>query len=253
MAFYEHRRVHLIDELRGGLIILVVFYHLLYDLSVLFTLDLPLLLNPFTPWMNFLRDFFTACIMLISGIACLYSHNNFRRGLKTLGCGLLLTLFTYLFLPQQIILFGILHFFGSAMLLYGILARAVAKIPFGAGLTLSSLGLILTWNLRYGQLGLWALSLELPTWLCDKPWLFSLGFPAPGVYSSDYYPLLPWFFAFLGGTFAGRPIREGRAPAFFYTSHSPTFAAIGRHTLLIYLLHQPILYAVLHLVFLAMG
>lgn len=252
MACYDRRRVQLMDELRGGLIILVVVYHFLYDLVVLFGLELPLLLNPFTPWMHFLRDFFTGCIMLISGIACLYSHNNLMRGLKTLGCGLLLTLFTYLFLPSSIILFGILHFFGSAMILYSALAKLLAKIPSVAGMVCSLLGLLATWNLKHGQWGLWPLFLgALPPWLCDKPWLFPLGFPAPGVYSADYYPLLPWFFAFLMGTFIGRPIRQGRAPAWFYQSHAPLFASIGRHTLLIYLLHQPILYAVLSLLLLA--
>ena len=130
MARSGLRRVHFIDELRGFLIIFVVLYHLLYDLTVLFPIGIDWM---FSPWMNTLRDIFTGTLIVISGISCLYSRSNIRRGLKTLGCGMILTAATWIAIPDQLIIFGILHFFGCAMLLYGLLARPLARIPAAVG------------------------------------------------------------------------------------------------------------------------
>ena len=65
-----------------------------------------------------------------------------------------------------------------------------------------------------------------------------LGFPAPGFYSSDYFPIFPWFFLYLTGLFAGRMILS-RPPAIL-ERRVPGLSWVGRHSLLIYLLHQPV-------------
>ena len=61
-----------------------------------------------------------------------------------------------------------------------------------------------------------------------------------GIISADYYPLLPWIFIFLVGSFLGRPFKNGTAPKLFRANPVKDLSFVGRHTLLVYLIHQPI-------------
>ena len=242
------KRVHMMDELRGVLILLVALYHLLYDLAVLFPVGIPWM---FDPWMNNLRNLCTGTLIFISGISCLYSRSNLRRGLKTFLWGMALTVGTFLVMPSQLILFGILHFFGVSMMLYPLLRPLLDKIPTGIGMWSCVALYFLTFHVYSGVFGLPALGLSvpMPDFLYGHPLLFFVGFPAEGLSSADYYPLIPWIFLFLAGTFCGRWLRAGKFPDFVYQSHNPQLAFIGRHTLLIYLVHQPLSYGLLTLTF----
>ena len=77
----------------------------------------------------------------------------------------------------------------------------------------------------------------VPAATVDHPLLYPLGL-CPVSDCGDYFPLLPWVFCFLGGAFAGR----WSFPKWTYRSRFPFFSAVGRHSLWIYLLHQPVLY-----------
>lgn len=241
-------RVHGMDELRGFLIIFVVLYHLFYDLAVLFPVGVDWM---FSDWMNTLRDIFTGTLIVVSGVSCLYSRSNLRRGLKTFGWALVFTLVTLVFMPSQLIIFGILHFFGVAMILYALLEKPLSRIPTWPGLVGSFLLFFFTRNLYYGVVGFGPLQWSVPSLFYNHWFLFPLGFRCYGISSADYYPILPWFFLFLAGGFLGRLVRAGRFPAWFYRSHCAFLGWIGRHTLIIYLLHQPIVYGVLSLIFMA--
>lgn len=244
----QQKRVHFLDEMRGFLILFVVGYHLVYDLALFGVIEGSWF---FSGTMNNIRNVFVVLLMMISGVASHFSHSNLRRGIKTLACALLLTLVTYFALPSQLILFGILHFFGVAMILYAVLKKPLSKIPPLWGFVGSMLLFCVTFDVYYGVIGIagWGLTLPLPAFLYNQPLLFPLGFRCTGLTSADYYPLLPWFFAFLAGGFCGDSIKAGRFPTFFYRSHCPPLATIGKHTLLIYLLHQPILYGVMLVLF----
>ena len=80
------------------------------------------------------------------------------------------------------------------------------------------------------------------------------GFPPDGFYSTDYFPLLPWFFLFLTGYFIFRAVSPlirrkkeagGSSPA---PAAMKPFCWIGRHSLILYLLHQPVIYGVFQLI-----
>ena len=89
------------------------------------------------------------------------------------------------------------------------------------------------------------LSLELPPVLYSTSFLFPLGFPDSNFFSSDYFPLLPYLFLFLAGMFLARlPL-----PQAFYQQHSRSLSLLGKNSLWVYLLHQPVIYAVLWLIF----
>ena len=79
-------------------------------------------------------------------------------------------------------------------------------------------------------------------------WLLPLGIHGPEFSSFDYFPLVPWFGVFLAGAALGKRIY---APGRSLIPRPPgeTFINIaGRHSLLIYLVHQPVIMAVLYLV-----
>ncbi len=246
MELAKPRRVHLMDELRGVLIIGVVLYHLLYDLAVLFPVGIPWM---FSDWMNSVRNICAGALIVVSGISCHYTRSNWRRGLRAFGLGMLLTVVTALFIPSQLILFGILHFFGSMMMLYALLQPLLEKVPTMVGLLGSTLLFFLTWPIFSGFIRVLGVTVYLPEFLYNKPLLFPLGFACQGIASADYYPLIPWGFLFLAGSFFGRYVRAGRLPEFCYRSHLPLLARIGNHTMLIYLVHQPVIYGLLALIF----
>ncbi len=240
------RRVHLMDELRGGLILGVVLYHLLYDLAVLFPVGIPWM---FSPWMDQARNVCTGSLIVISGISCHYARSNLRRGLRTFGWGMLLTVVTGLVIPSQFILFGILHFFGAMMMLYGLLQPLLDRIPTLPGLAGSVALFLLTWPVYSGFVRVFGRVFYLPAFLYDQPLLYPLGFACQGLSSADYYPLMPWGFLFLAGGFFGRYVRDGKLPAFCYRSRLPWLAWLGTRTMAIYLIHQPVIYGILSLIF----
>lgn len=246
------RRVHLLDELRGFAIICMVFYHAMYDLVVLFRIDFPLFTSPIMQ--DFLQPLFAGLFILISGAVGHYSRSNIKRGLICFGFGLILTLATYFVMPRAFIAFGILHFLGIAMMLFPLLEKLAQKIPPIAGI---AAGLLLFWlfcGIPQGQIGLAPLfSVQLPRELYTTPFFFWLGFPGPGFFSSDYFPLLPWIFVFFSGVCFGRLLKDRRCPEWFYKPHIRPLAFIGRHTVWVYLLHQPVCYGLMLLLFWIFG
>ena len=124
----DSRRIHLLDEIRGGAIILMVFYHAGYDLAAIFGVDMPFF---FSPQMNLIRDIMGGTFFFISGCSCRLSRSNLRRGLQTLLFALIMSAVTYLVIPEQVILFGVLHSLSCCMLLFALGSRLFDRIkPF---------------------------------------------------------------------------------------------------------------------------
>ncbi len=239
-------RVHLIDELRGLLIIIIVLYHLLYDIDVFFPSN-----RPWTaiPLVEAIRLTAACSFIVIAGISCHFTRSNIRRGIKTLLWALLITLTTAVLVPEQMIWFGILHLLGSCMVLYGATFSVLKKIKPMIGLVISLLLFLFTYRIFHGVVG-WVplFEIHLPQGLYTKDFLFPLGFAKEGFFSSDYYPLLPWMFLFGVGFFLGPFFTCSKLPRFFCIKHVKNLGVLGKKTLMIYLLHQPILYTTLWLI-----
>lgn len=233
-------RIILLDTLRGFLLILVILFHLCYDLDMIFDVRLEFMHHD---GIYVFRDIFVSMLIFISGVCCNLSHSNIKRGLKTLICGITISLVTAIFMPDEFILFGILHFFGTSMIIYGLFQKIFEKIPQAAGIILSLLIFAMTFDIYSSNI--------IPTTavirdsIIKYP-LFILGFNT-GCSSADYYPLLPWFFMFLTGAIATRNIRNIKFPKHFYKNICPPLTWIGRNTLWIYMAHQPIMYGILYL------
>lgn len=242
------RRIIVMDELRGILILYVVIYHLMFDIHELYRLiDIPWM---YSTWMNVLRDIMVGMLMLISGVSCSYSRNNLKRGVRIFLVGCVITVMTAIFSPDHLILFGILHFFGIGIILYSVLKKILLKISPIWG-TMTSLFLYFyTRNIYYGYLGIFTpIKYRLPDRILQLKILYPLGFPVEGLSSGDYYPLIPWIFLLFAGAFLGRIIKVSKLPPWVYEEHSNVLTYIGRHTLVIYLAHQPILYCLLYIIY----
>jgi uncharacterized membrane protein len=108
---------------------------------------------------------------------------------------------------------------------------------------------VLTYGVYQGYVGIPNLiEIELPWEFYQNNWLIPFGFIPTGFFSSDYFPLFPWIFMFFAGSYFGKLLLQRKMPAFFYQTHSKLLALVGRNTLLIYLVHQPILLVILYLI-----
>ncbi|MDR2671234.1 MAG: DUF1624 domain-containing protein [Oscillospiraceae bacterium] len=220
-------RIELIDAVRGLSILLMVAYHAGYDLVAAGLLPYGLVFNPL---LSVLQPLFAGVFILLAGVSARFSRDNRRRGLQVLGCALLVSLaagFVNVPIP-----FGILHCLGVCMVLCGSPAAWVDRIPRGWQPVLFSalFAAGYLWFPFYAE------------GAARFPYLYMFGVLYRGFRAYDYFPLIPWFFLYLLGVWLGAYVRERRFPAWFYTWRVPVLPAIGRRTLLIYLLHQPVIY-----------
>ncbi len=226
------------DEIRGFAVLCMIFYHGFYSLAYLFQLDWGMaLLRFFMP----AEPFFAGAFILISGISSNLSHSNLLRGAKLLAVALAVTLVTWLVVPDQVIVFGILHFLSICMLLFGLLRPLQEKIPLWVGLIGSVVLYLCTMDISRGIL---AFGISLPDALYETNWLAPLGFHNASFLSADYFPLLPWAFVFAAGTFIGRWAAQGQFPKWMYPSRVPPLSWMGRHALILYIVHQPVIIGV---------
>ena len=236
-------RYHLLDALRGLTLISMIVYHGTYDLVEIYGVDIPWFWDlPGRVWQQ------SVCwtFILLSGFCWSLGRYPLKRGLTVFGGGALVTAVTWIFMPSQRILFGILTFLGTAMLVMIPVSRAAGKLPAWMGLLGSGSLFFLTRNVNLGYWGFGAVRLGVvPEGLYRNPATTFLGFPEAGFWSGDYFSFFPWFFLFLCGYFLYRLLMEKETVRRVLTFHVPGLEWMGRHSLLIYLLHQPAVMAAL--------
>ncbi|MDE6732595.1 MAG: DUF1624 domain-containing protein [Oscillospiraceae bacterium] len=238
-------RVYLLDEIRGFAILCMVVYHAMFQLHDSFGVDVPIF---FEPWFDYIRDFFAGMFIFISGVMCRYSHDNTKRGAKCFLLGMIIT-FVMPFFSEYGITFGILHLLGISMMIYGVLQPALEKIPAVIGLVIFALIAAFTYNAHLGYLGFGALKLEFSEKLKNIGEFFPLGIIGDSYSASDYFPIMPWFFVFLAGSYVGYWFKNGSMPKSFYKPHFNWLAAVGRVTIWIYILHAPLIFGIFSLIF----
>lgn len=185
--------------------------------------------------------------ILLSGFCWSMGRRRLKRALTVFGAGALVTLATVIFTPEQRILFGVLTFLGVSMLLMIPLERLLNRIPVLCGLPVSIVLFAVFKNINEGSLGFGPVNLlRLPEhWYQQGSLMTFLGFTDRSFFSADYFSLLPWFFLFTAGYFLYRMAQERALldlPLKLKVRGLP-FTFLGKHSLLIYLLHQPVLYA----------
>ena len=238
-------RYALLDELRGLDLISMMLYHACWDLMFLFGIWMDWYIGwPGRLWQQSICWVF----ILLSGFCVPLGHHTLKRGAQVFAAGALVTAVTLLFMPEDRVVFGVLTFLGSAMLLTGLLEPLLKKIPPAAGLAVSAVLFALTYHLDERWLGFGGLRLALPdAWYANYFTAF-FGFLPFDFYSTDYFALLPWLFLFWAGYFLHFCMGRARMEPLRRSVCAP-LGWLGRHSLGIYLLHQPVIYGVLLLLF----
>lgn len=218
------QRIEALDLARSLCILLMLVYHWLYDMAIFGALDFSAV-HSF--WCETMKYICCCGFILVSGMTARYSRDIVKRGFLVFCVGLAVAVVTAA--VKRPVAFGILQFFGVAMMLYGVFGK-YAEWARGAAFPL-------------GCAALFALTLYLTkTASVSVRWLYPLGFVYPGFYSADYYPLLPWIFLYAAGAYLGRLVWENRGAPRLAKKFPAALTFPGRHSLLIYVLHQPVLY-----------
>jgi len=224
------KRIQLIDAARGLAVILMVAHHALFDAVEFLGAPAWCFENPV---FGVLHPIFAGLFIFLCGVSSRFSRSNVKRGLKTASAAAVISIVTY-FIEMPII-FGILHLLAVCMIMYGLCGKAIERIPRKlAGVLWAAMIVVSAIAVR--QLSF------------DAPLLWVLGWTRAGFYSADYFPLLPWIFVFLLGTWAGEPIRESKLPQWFYDAKVKWLPSVGRKSFIIYLVHQPLLYGITMLI-----
>lgn len=233
-----NKRFYELDLLRGAAIILMVVIHALHTLN--FFGNYNYALN--TGYWLYLSKAGASIFIILAGISLTLSSARaktgtfkrfLKRGIIIFSWGLIITLITRIALGERFVVFGILHFIGLSIIL------AYPFLPF-ARLNLL-LGVIII-----------LISFPLSEITLQTPWFLWLGFRPSGFYSIDYFPLFPWFGLFLIGIFLGNTFypkaqRKFAIPEISKSLPMELLCLMGRNSLAIYLLHQPILIVILFL------
>lgn len=247
----KRRRIELLDELRGLAVFCMIFYHGFFLVGDVFHYAPGgWLMNFFMP----AEPFFAGLFIIISGISSRLSHSNMARGLKLLAVAMAFTVITVAVLPhfgitEMGIYFGILHFLSISMLIFALIRPFLNNINPVWGVLICIALYILTANTGNGYWGIAPdFKLLIPAKLYDVPYLFPLGIHTKAFTSADYFPLFPQIFIFLSGTFFGVYVKAGRVPEWAYKKRVAFCGWLGRHALLIYILHLPVIYFIIFIV-----
>ena len=240
-----NRRIRLFDALRGLALVNMIVYHGVYDWVSVFGRSAAWFTR--TDYARGWQQAICWTFLLVAGAVFPYGRQPLRRGALVFGCGMLLTAVTLLVMPSERILFGVLHLIGAAILITALLRRVLEKLPALPGAVCSFVLFFLLRGVPRGIIGVGEFSAALPLWLYQSPVLFPLGFPGPGFYSADYFPIVSWLFLFWTGMFLWRFLRPYAEERLRGKVICRPLEALGRHSLIVYLLHQPALMAVVFL------
>lgn len=221
------QRLWEIDSLRGLALVLMIIYHFFYDLNEFFNVNI----TYDEGMLYFIGKAAATLFILVAGISCTFSKNNTLRAFRLIFWGYVIYLVTYLVVPGSNIVFGILQFLGVSFLLYPILKNSSPHLLAATGTVI-----ILTGKLT-SQLSV------------SHNWLVPLGFYGPSFSSVDYFPLIPWFGVFLLGISLSKTVyKENRSLFSKANKYLRPLAAVGKHTLTIYLIHQPLILGTLYII-----
>ena len=233
-----------VDTVRGVAVILMIIFHFVFDLTFFGASSVNIYA---TPWQLFARSIGTTFITVM-GVSLTLRYERLepgldqrqlfqkylRRGAGLFAWGMVITVVTYFAVGRRFVVFGILHLLGlSVILAFPFLRRRWASLAGGVV-----------------ALGLGA---YLGSAKVLYPWLLWLGVPQYGRGMVDYYPIFPWFGFALLGVFVGltlypHGVRRFPLPDLGHTAPIRALTYLGKHSLPIYLIHQPILLGLLFLV-----
>jgi uncharacterized membrane protein len=222
-------RYALIDAARGVAILAMVVFHFAWDLYFLGFIDTDISTHPF--W-TALQKAIVSSFLLLTGASLWLAHGRgirwrkfWRREAVLVASAVAVTIGTWIAFGDYFAFFGVLH----AIALFSLIALAFLRLP---ALLTGAVGVAII-----------ALPLLISVPIMRERWLAWIGFwPIPPS-TADIVPVFPW----LGVTLIGLALARGFDGKPFWTLVAPTWLSwLGRWSLVIYLLHQPLMYGALY-------
>ena len=215
----KKERIWEIDLLRAIAIILMVTFHIVFDLNQFVDIDINYQ-SGFWYWEGKIS---ALIFIFLAGISSGFSKNNVRRGIKVFAFAMAITLVTYIVFKEQYIRFGILHFLGISMILFSALKRMNNFF-----LVISALAVALA-------------AIPMQTALGGTSLLLPLGVRYSGFSTVDYYPLSPYLSVFILGILAHKLFYYKKQSLFKFSYKNKHISGISRNSLTIYLIHKPVI------------
>lgn len=235
-------RYRKLDGIRGFALLNMIAYHAVWDLVYLYGV----------PW-----DWYRSkggyiwqqgicwTFIFLSGFCLPLGQHPVKRGLTVFGGGAVITVVTLVLMPQNRVVFGVLTLIGSCMIITGVLDKRLRKLSPLFGLLVSFGLFYVTRNVNNGWLGFERGNLiKLPDALYANLVTTYLGFPKQDFYSTDYFSLVPWLFLFWSGYFLFHFLKQGNALKILENGGVPPLEWLGKHSFVIYMLHQPVIYLI---------
>ena len=227
-------RIAAVDALRGIAIVAMIAYHFVFDLRFFGLVRADFENGPF--WLSARAAIVSSFLLLVGVSLALARHAGvstprFARRVGVIAlCALAASLASYVVFPQRFIYFGILHCIAVA----SVLARPLAGRPaLALGLGLVAIVAGLAWSHPF-------FDSRATSWL---------GFNTVKPPTEDFVPLFPWLGVVLAGIAAGHALlRRDFAPIARLAKAPPPLTWLGRHSLAVYMVHQPLLLGTLWLV-----
>lgn len=226
-----------LDFARGIAIAMMVIFHFLFDLNYLGFAEISLYEGFWGIWQKITASLFLLIVGIVIAVKYSQDGKNFEKSsLKRAGivfvAALIVTMGTFVFFPTQFIYFGILHLIAVSILISIPLAR-YKYLNLILGLFLLIIPLFANTN-----------SFEIP-------FLVWMGFATPFP-TFDFFPLIPWFGVVLIGIAKGKFLygNEKQRIVFDFPKNRLTdfFVFLGKNSLAIYLLHQPIMFGLVYII-----
>ena len=222
-----NNRINEIDVFRGLAVILMIIFHIFVDLQDFFGVTV----NYQNGFIYMIGRAAAFTFIFVSGVSAVFSRNNLKNAAYTFAAGLLISISTYLFNPATFVVFGILQFLSFCMLSYHFL-KGLNPYAF-----------------IFFAVFVFAASFFIEGITVAFPYLIPFGIYPKDFQTVDYYPIFPYIALFFIGNFAGRTVYKERKALLPDFDILP-LRFLGKHSLIIYLLHQPLIFGILYLLFL---
>ena len=227
-------RIAGVDVLRGLAVVVMVAYHAAFDLAYFRMIAANFYRDAF--WLN-ARTAILSSFLLLAGVSLVLAERSargragfWRHVLEIGACAIAVSAASYVVFPQSFIWFGVLHAIAvSLVVVRPLVSRPVVAMAVGIAIIVA--GVLFT------------------STTFDNRFLGWIGFVTAKPVTEDYVPIFPWTGVILLGIAAGHAlVRTDFRAVRSLGSWPPPLAFLGRHSLAVYMIHQPLLFGLLWLV-----
>ena len=229
-------RITVFDTLRGFTVLSMVAFHVTYDLAYLYGIKIPW--YTVGPFQEIWRSSISWTFLFLAGWMTNLSRNNIKRAGAYAIAAITVYAATSLASVDTPVSYGIIFCMTASTLLFEFIKKPLERVP-------PLLGCMMCFTL-------FLITNSIPQYVYDIPHIAWLGFPDAGFTSGDYYPLIPYFFMYVCGSFAAKGFlayEGGTYPTWMYRDICHPLTWLGTQSLLVYLVHQPLALLTLSIIF----